>query len=166
MFSDNIINQILYTINTDNYLHDIFYNKTANRKYDITILLQCIIYILKTGISYRTFNIMLLIINKNITFPYYTTIYKFFNKLIKYNIIKITFDRLIKKYNIKHPNYKYFVDSTLIVNKLGIDKIGFNQQLLKHKTSKISLITNNGLINKNLRFYILRTSYKYIIIWR
>ena len=31
-------------------------------------------------------------------------------------------------------------DTSLIINKLGIDNIGYNPQLLKHKTSKISLI--------------------------
>jgi len=61
---------------------------------------------------------MLLIIDNNIKFPYYITIYKFFNKLVKYNIIKIIFDKLIKKYNIKHLNYKYFIDTTLIINNI------------------------------------------------
>ena len=36
--------------------------------------------------------------NNNIIFPYYTTIYKFYNKLIKYNIIKITYG-LLKNYS-------------------------------------------------------------------
>ena len=40
---------------------------------------------------------MLLIIDTNIKFPYYTPIYKFLNKLIKYNVIKIT----SKKYEFK-----------------------------------------------------------------
>ena len=31
-------------------------------------------------------------------------------------------------------------DTSLIVNKLGIDNTGYNPQLPKHKTSKISLI--------------------------
>ena len=33
-------------------------------------------------------------------------------------------------------------DTTIISNKLGIDKIGYNPQLPKHKISKISLITD------------------------
>ena len=34
------------------------------------------------------------------------------------------------------------MDTTLIPNKLGIDKISFNVQLLKHKSTKLSLITD------------------------
>ena len=151
MFED-IINKILYTINSNIKLKNIFYNKTTNRKYNIEHLLMCILYILKTGISYRGFNMLLSIIDKNIKFPYYTTIYKFYMKLIKYDIIKSTYINLLKLYTTKNNNNKYYIDTTLIVNKLGIDNIGYNIQLLKHKTSKLSIITDiNGIpINVNL----------------
>jgi hypothetical protein len=31
-------------------------------------------------------------------------------------------------------------DTTLILNKLGINNVGYNSQMPKHKTTKISLI--------------------------
>ena len=153
IYNSTIIHQILLTIDTDSYLHRIFYNKTANRKYNIRLLLNCIIFILHSGISYKAFTIMLLIIDTNIKFPYYTTIYKFLNKLIKYNVIKITYDRLLKNYSIKNTTYKYFINEALITNKLGIDKKGFNPQLLKHQSSKISLITDSNGIPINVALY-------------
>ena len=150
----NIKEYIINTINSKQY-KNIFYNKTSNRKYDIDLLLDSIIYILKNGISYRAFINMISIINNtnnDIKFPYYTTIYKFYNKLIKYNIINITYTKLVNKYINKNKCNKFIMDSTFITNKLGIDYIGFNKLIPKHKTSKISLITDiKGIpININL----------------
>jgi len=143
---------IMNTINSKQF-KNIFYNKTSNRKYNINTLIDSIIYILKHGLSYRAFMQMLSIINNsnnnnnnNIIFPYYTTIYKFYNKLIKYNIIKITYTKLVNKYINKHKCNKFLIDSTFITNKLGVDYIGYNKQIPKHKTSKVSLITDiNGI---------------------
>ena len=150
----NIKEYIINTINSKQY-KNIFYNKTSNRKYDIDLLLDSIIYILKNGISYRAFINMISIINNtnnDIKFPYYTTIYKFYNKLIKYNIINITYTKLVNKYINKNKCNKFIMDSTFITNKLGIDYIGFNKLIPKHSTSKISLITDiKGIpININL----------------
>ena len=68
----------------------------------------------------------------------------YLTKLIKYDIIKSTYINLLKLYttNNNKNNNKYYIDTTLIVNKLGIDNIGYNIQLLKHKTSKLSIITD------------------------
>ena len=57
---------------------------------------------------------MLTYINTDIKFPYYTTIY---NKLVKYNIINITYMNLVNKYIIKNKCNKFLIDSTLIINK-------------------------------------------------
>lgn len=71
------------------------------------------------------------------------TIYKFYIKLIKYDIICKTFIETTKK--IKKSKY-YIVDTTLICNKGGIDNVGYNIQLPKHKTTKISIISNENKI--------------------
>ena len=44
----------------------------------------------------------------------------------------------LQKYNVI-----FLTDTTLIQNKLGIDNTGYTPQLLKHKTSKISLIIDD-----------------------
>ena len=71
-------------------------------------------------------------INHN-TIPHWATIYKFFKKLIKYDIIENTFKQTVIKYLLKSNNNIFLTDTTLI---------SYNPQLLKHKSSKISVITD------------------------
>ena len=75
------------------------------------------------------------------------TIYKFFCKLIQNNAIKIIFDNIVNDYNKKNINNNIFItDTTLIPNKLGINDIGYNPQYPKHKSCKISIISDiNGI---------------------
>jgi len=154
----NIKEYIINTINSKQY-KNIFYNKTSNRKYDIDLLLDSIIYILKNGISYRAFINMISIINNtnnDIKFPYYTTIYKFYNKLIKYNIINITYTKLVNKYINKNKCNKFIMDSTFITNKLGIDYIGYNKLIPKHETiffKKLCFLKKIIEAKKNLFFF-------------
>jgi len=70
---------------------------------------------------------MFVLIDINLKFPYHTTIYKFYMKYkIKYNVINLTYIRLLKKYTSNNKtNNKYYVDTTLIINKYVIYKIVF-----------------------------------------
>lgn len=112
-----------------------FYTKTNNRKFTVEQLLTCILKLVKNGISFRDAIDM---IPKDI---HYSTIYKFFKKLVRHNVIHNTYNKTVKHYLSESNNKTFLTDTTLIPNKMGIDKIGFNPQLLKHKTSKISYIT-------------------------
>ena len=134
----NTVNSILNYIKKSPYIYSQFYNKTKNRKYTINELLICILKLLKTGIVFR--DAPLLCNYDNIC---WSTIYKFYRKLIKYNIIESVYKKTVNKYLSTSKNKIYLTDTTLIPNKMGIDKIGFNPQLKKHKTSKISYITTN-----------------------
>lgn len=139
----NSINKyIMKTINNKHF-KNIFYSKskTLNRKYDISLLVDSIVLILQNGLSYRGFIKIIKCFNNN-NIPHYSTIYNFFNKLIKYNIINITFNNLVNKYINKNKSNKFIIDSTIISNKLGMDNIGFNIYFSKHKVSKLSLITD------------------------
>ena len=78
----NTINDIIKYINLSPVLLKSFCSKTKNRKYNIKELLICILKINKTGISFR--DSLYLFNNTNI---YWSTIYKFNNKLVRYNII-------------------------------------------------------------------------------
>ena len=105
----------------------------------ISLLLRSIILILKNGLSYRGLIRIIKCYTEqlNINIPNYTTIYKFFNKLIKYDIIKITLNRLVNKYIKKNKCNKFIMDTTIINNKLGIDNIGFNRYFSKHAINKL-----------------------------
>lgn len=133
-----IFKYILQTIN----LNPHFNLKTKNRKYTYKQLLKYIIHILKQGLSFRSIN-DLYAEYKNI--PNWNTIYKFYNKLIKYQIIETTYKITVNKYLNKTKNEKnkiFITDTTFILNKYGIDKVGYNHQIPKHKLTKISIITD------------------------
>jgi transposase len=135
MKKKTFVKNIIKIIHNDIKLYKKFYNKTKNRKYKIKELCNYIYLILKTGMSFRDINEFNI---KNI--PHWNTIYKFFEKLIKYNVIYTTFLDTVKK--LKKYN-KFLTDTTIIQNKGGIQDIGYNLQLPKHKCTKILLITNS-----------------------
>lgn len=139
MDNKNIDLKIIDNIKKYIYNNDTIKNKFMhfNQKYLIDDLLKPILIILKQGISYRDIQIY--------TPINWNTIYKFYIKLIKYQIIENTFKLCVNRYltEIEKPSKVLFTDSSLVINKLGIDQIGYNPQLKKHKTTKFSVITDN-----------------------
>jgi len=106
-----------------------------NRKYPIDELMPYIIEILEDGISFRK-------IKSSIS---WSTIYKFHQKLVQFKIIENTYDLNVNKYlsNLETLPQNYYTDTTFVCNKLGEESVGYNQQIKKHKTSKISIITDD-----------------------
>ena len=70
------------------------------------------------------------------------TLRYFNNKLVKINFFERFFKEYIQKYIgiMDNEISRFYVDSTLIQNKLGIDKVTYNTQLKKHKSCKISIV--------------------------
>lgn len=130
-----LIESIINHINNNEKLNKIFNH--YNKKYKNEELLDCILYILKTGISFRNIN--------KYTKINWNTIYKYFIKLGKYKIIEDTYINNVRKYlkELEKPSKFILSDTSLINNKLGIDCISYNPQLKKHKSTKISIITDN-----------------------
>ena len=95
------------------------FNKLFNHHkqiYSIEDLFTALIYKLTTGISYKN-------ISKLKTNIKGSNLHYFHKKIVK---------------------YKYFyVDSTLIANKLGINNATYNIQLKKYKSTKISIIVDD-----------------------
>jgi len=92
--------------------------------------LKGIIYVLRTGISWKDLGIINGIDESNYR--------KFFYKL---NQMKV-FDNIME--SIKEDSEISFIDSTVIVNKCGKkESIGFCPQNKKHKGNKVSLIVND-----------------------
>jgi len=143
---------IIKTIIDNPKLKEKFYFKTINRKYSVKQLLTHILFILKSGISYRMFNDF--IENKyNINnIPHWGTLYKFYIKLVKYNVIQKSFDETVKKYMEKSNNNIFMTDTTLIANKGGYNP-KYNPQLKKHKSYKISSINDNNGKPINIKLY-------------
>ena len=137
--NNNLIKNIIKYINSDVKFKSSFNH--PNRIYKLNVLLKYIIDILRSGLSFRQY--------KEISNCkcHWNTIYNFFIKLRKTNIISLTYHDTVNRYTNKYLNKSsnkspniIITDTSLIINKLGIDNIGYNPQLLKHKTSKISLI--------------------------
>ena len=108
-----------YTILNHSILRNSYIKKHPNQKYKLDDILHDILYILKTGISWRQ-------IRSNIN---YNTLFWHFKKMIKYNIFKDTY--LLTRNSYYHQNKDnintYLVDSTFIQNKNGRDNIARNK---------------------------------------
>lgn len=136
-YSDKkLIKYIIEFINSN----DKFKNLFSHHKqiYPIEILLEGILYKLKTGIAYKNITKKTLQITGS-------NLYYFHKKIIRFKIFEEFYNNYITKYiKIMSNNMnEFFVDSTLIANKLGIDKVMHNVQLKKHKSCKISIIEDN-----------------------
>jgi transposase len=128
-----LISLIEKNINNNPKLHKSFNH--PNRKYKTNELLKYVLEILRTGIPFRN-------IKANM---HWCTIYNFFQKLINSGVIYDTYQKNISQYLNKLdkiPNYNK-TDTTFICNKLGENFVSFNPQVKKHKTSKISIITDD-----------------------
>ena len=124
-------NKSLNIKNTFNY---------RNNKYSIHVKLKYVIRILTQGLTFRNS------VQYSRDKLCWNTVYNFFIKLREFNIIGLTYTETVKKYinkKIKSNDENIFItDSTMIPNKLGIDEVSINPQFQKHKTNKISLITD------------------------
>lgn len=91
-----------------------------------------ILYILKTGISYRELKCNGI---------HYTTIHKYYLKLIEYGVFQRVFKQLISKYRRSHNTNLFFIDSTTNLNMYGIDNIS-KSYFDKKKYTKISIVVD------------------------
>ena len=82
-----------------------FYTKTKNRKYTVEQLLTCILKLVKKGYSFRDATDLLP------TKIHYSTIYKFFKKLVQHNVIQNTYNKTVKQYLSKSKKKTFLTDT-------------------------------------------------------
>ena len=123
---------IINIIKSSSVLKKKYFVKHPNTKYSIFFILDELLYVLKTGLSWR-----------NTRSPiHWNSLYYHFNILTKYNIFKKLFYKLRKK--IKKNNI-YVIDSSFVQNKNGKNYIKRNKFYKNKNGNKISLITDlNG----------------------
>jgi len=128
-----LIKNIIEFINSNDKYNRLF--KHHKQVYSIEDLLTALIYKLKTGISYKNISNQKFNIKGG-------NLHYFHTKIIKYKLFENYYDNYIENYILIMGNNinNFFVDSTLVANKLGIDKVTHNIQLKKHKSLKISII--------------------------
>ena len=130
------IEYILSYINFNEKFIKLF--KHHKQIYPIKDLFSALIIKLKTGIPYNHFSFLKINIKGG-------NLYYFHKKLIKYKFFELFFEYYIGTYieNMHEFEKEFYVDSTLIANKLGIDLTSYNIQLKKHKSTKVSLIIDD-----------------------
>lgn len=122
------------------------YNKKhPNTHYTLDEILNDIIYVLKTGISWRNLRSK---INYRTVFWHYKRFAdnNIFNKL--FNVLKTKYFKSAKFTSITD----LLLDSTIIYNKCGITKLGRNKFYKNKKSLKISLLTDSNGIPLSIFF--------------
>ena len=136
----DIIKEIKEII-SNSEIRSTYFKKHSNTKYTLEEIINELIYVLKTGVSWRN-------LRGKIN---YKTLYWHFTKFIKNNIFLKLFEKMRNIFNsfnkIKINEFTYLlVDSTVIWNKFGIDRLGRNKYYKNKKSIKISLLTDvNGI---------------------
>lgn len=112
------------------------YNFSNKRqKYECADIIEDILYVLKTGISWRD-------IRSKIKWQ---TLYSHFNILVKNKIFEIAYEELLEKYLRigKLEKLKYqSIDSSFIPNVYGVDCVGRNKYYKNKKGTKLSVIVD------------------------
>lgn len=113
-------------------LKDTYIKKHTNTKHSLDIIIEELLYFLKSGISWKN-------LRSSIN---YKTLHWHFRKLVKYNIFIKLFNKIKYSYLKKYidTNTSLFIDSTNINNKYGVNKIGRNKFYKNKKVTKISLM--------------------------
>ena len=144
--NDIIIKLLVKEVKNNKELYKSFDFSNKLQKYDIKLYLTDILYVLKTGVSWRD-------LRSNIC---WNSIYKVYIKLNKHKIFEYSFKELLKKYlkKLYKNKLKYIsTDTTFIPNKKGHDKKGYNKFYNKKNGTKISMHTDLNGIPLNIKCY-------------
>lgn len=139
------INIIIKIIKSKKELYKSFDMSNVHQKHSLFDYLSNILYVLRTGISWRD-------IPSDIC---WNSVYKAFIKINKYKIFEYSYCSLLKKYSNKNKrSFKYLLtDTSFIPNKKGKDVIGYNKYYNRKNGTKISMITNEKGIPINIKCY-------------
>ena len=104
-----------------------------NTKYDLDLIISEILYILKTGISWRD-------LRSSIN---WSSLYFHHRKFIIHNIYKLAFDNILSLYISKIKNINgLLIDSSFFQNKFGRNKIARNKFFKNKNCCKVSIISD------------------------
>jgi hypothetical protein len=138
---------LIFNIKSNPVLYKSFNFSHNQQKYKLIEYLLEILYVLKTGISWRD-------IRSPIS---WNSIYKVYIKLNKYNLFESSYKKLLlTKYLKKTPNNKLkfiMTDTTFVQNKNGNDVIGYNKFYNRKNGTKISIICDSKGIPLDTLFY-------------
>lgn len=117
-------------------ISETYSKKYCNSKYSLDLIINELLYFLKSGVSWRMLRSP---INSK-------TLYWHFSRFVENNVFLRLFNK-IKNYYLKKyidNNCSLFIDSTIVYNKYGINKVGRNKFYKNKKATKISLMTDKN----------------------
>ena len=117
----------------DSKIKYFYANKFPNSKHSLDDILKEILYVLKTGLSWRD-------VRSNIKWQ---SLYWHFNRISSNGIFKKLFMCLRKGYVKNHPIDIQLIDSTFIMNKYGKNHIARNKFFKSKNCNKVSFITDS-----------------------
>jgi transposase len=162
----DIKNELKNIILNTHILKNTYLKKHSNTKYSLELIINEILYMLKSGVSWR-------LLRSPIN---YKTLHWHYSQFVKYNIFGKVFNKIKTQYlnSSSKKTDMLYIDSTIIYNKNGVNKIGRNKFYKNKKTTKISLMTDkngfplsiffikgnyhdNSIFNKHIRDAIIIT---------
>ena len=126
--------EILETTILNSSISNSYTHTYHHQKYELRELLDDIIYVLKTGISWRN-------IRGNIRWQ---SLAYHFNKFCEANIFNKSYKKLLKIYkrNMKKADIIYLTDTSFIKNNVGISNLGRNVYFKNKRCFKLSFLTD------------------------
>jgi transposase len=135
MANFDIKSELINIILNNSNLNSTFTIIHPNTKFSLSSLIDEILYVLKSGVSWR---------NLRSPIPFKTVFYHF-NCFSKERIFHKLFSKLKTIYLKSQKPHTFLVDSTSIYNKFGVNKIGRNKFYKNKRITKISLLSDiNG----------------------
>lgn len=120
----------------DKKIKKFYLSKHSHSKYSIDDIIDGILFVLKTGVSWRDSK----------SSVNWHSLYFHFQRFVKHNIFKKTFIKLRSLFMSKNNTGVQIIDSTFIQNKLGKNHIARNKFFKNKNCNKISLVTDiNGI---------------------
>ena len=135
----DLVSELKCVILNTTSLKNTFTKNHPNTKFSLDFIINELLYFLKSGISWRH-------LRSQIS---YKTLHYYYIKFVKANVFVNLFQKIRRKYITnyinKSDNATLYIDSTIIYNKCGINKLGRNKFYKNKRTTKISLMTDfNG----------------------
>lgn len=134
MSCDKLIATIKKVILNDSNIGQFYLKSHPRTKYNLELILKEIIFVLRTGISWRD-------LRSSINWQ---SVYWHFKRFSKHNIFQKSFISLRNKYIKNNSSNIFAIDTTFITNKKGFNKLGRNIMNKNKKSSKISLIVDTN----------------------
>jgi len=129
-FKETIKNSIL----NHKILKKYYINTFPNSKYSLDLIIEDILFVLKSGVSWRDSR----------SAVNWQSLFWHFQRFVKFNIFKSIFHQLRNLYSKRNSIELQIIDSTFVMNKFGKNKIARNKFFKNKNCNKVSIISDSS----------------------